>query len=40
MSLIFFFVRSFIFSQAPVPRLLMRGGVPSFPLYLETLWSE
>ena len=37
MSLILALVRSFMRSQAPVPRRLMRGGSPSLPLYLLTL---
>ena len=40
MSFILVLVRSFIFSHAPVPNLLILGGSPSLPLYLDILWSE
>ncbi|OPZ92385.1 MAG: hypothetical protein BWY72_02544 [Bacteroidetes bacterium ADurb.Bin416] len=35
MSFTFFFVRSFMVVQEALPSLLMRGSVPSLPLYLE-----
>ena len=41
MSLMRFFVRSFMRSHAPVPRVERRGGVPPSALrYFDILWRE